>query len=70
MWKLARNGGELHQHGFISVFSLKFYNIVTNTYTNYFKTQSTATMNSKIESLKHFFFPVIKPLTFINHQEG
>lgn len=69
MWKVDRNGGKLHQHRFIPVFSSMFYNTNTNTRTGYFKTQSTANTKSELERLNQFF-SVIKPLTFINHQEG
>lgn len=69
MWKAARKGGKLHQHRFNSVFSSMFYNTDTNTRTGYSKTQSPANTNREIERLNQFF-SVIKPLTFINHQEG
>lgn len=69
MWKVARNRGKLHQHRFFSAFSSMFYNTDTNTHTGYFKTQRTANTNSEVERLNQFF-SVIKPLAFINHQEG
>jgi len=69
MWKVAINRGKLHQYRFIPTFTSVFYNMDTNTRTGYFTTQSTANTNSEIERVNQLL-SVIKPLAFINHQEG